>query len=499
MRLHPTDCRRGLTTGLLALGFFAASQTLQAQAPTFQVTQNFSGFFNIGNSGFIPPDTMGAVGPTQYGELVNGGYGIFSKTGAVTSTTTDLAFWQAAGLTTAVANGVFDPRLQYDAGSGHWYASELAFASNASTTSNGTDNQILVAVSKSSDLTQGFTGYAFDTVKGSTKNYFADFDTLGVNANGVYVGLNNYDSSGAGQAVSALAIDKSSLIAGTPVSNLSYNVDYNTTGFTPHPVTDSGTDTTAYFLSDYNVASGGLAVSAITGTTGTLTGSGQNVTAAAYADPPGGTFLDTQQGTATQIYGGDTRFSGSVIKVGNIIYGVQSVQDPGSGALQDIRLVGINATTKATVLDQLISNTDLNYSYPSLAINASGKVVIGFSSVGALQYISGNAIVGQLNAAGNAVIFGNSVTLAAGLSTYDVTFGGAANRWGDYSSTTIDPTNPNKFWTIQEYASATDEWSTNISEITVDAVPEASSALGFGLLLTLGGAAVVIRKRRAKA
>ncbi len=497
MRIRPQHRRVGLTTGLLALGLASALvPSAQAQTPpAYQVTQNFSGQFTLGvNDGFIPPDTMGAVGPTQFGELINGGYAVFSKTGGLVSQTTDQSFWNAAGLTTAAQPGVFDPRIQYDSSSGHWFATELAFSSG------NINNQLLVAVSKTSDLTQGFNGFAFNTFSGTSQNYFADFDTLGVNAQGVYVGLNDFGSNNA-FATSVLAIDKASLIgsptSAAPTSTLFYNQNPNSTGATPHPVTDMGTDTTAYLLSDYNTPAGRNSLSTITGTTGQLNGGGGNVAVTAYNAPPN----DTQKGSTALIDGGDTRFSGSVVKVGTIIYGAQSVMDPGAGGLEDIRIVGIDATTKATVLDQLIGNGSLNYNYPSLAINSAGKVVVGFSSSGPDQYASSDVLVGQLNTAGTLITFGGPTTTAAGQGSYNVTFGGTANRWGDYSSTTLDPTDPNNFWTIQEYASATNQWTTNISEVSISspgAAPEPSQLAGLGFT-AFGALGLILRARRRKA
>lgn len=498
MRPNPKHSRAGLTAGLLALGLAAAAPSAHAQAaPAFQVTQNFNGGFTLGvNDNFIPPDTMGAVGPTQFGELINGGYAVFSKTGGLVSRTTDQNFWNAAGVGAAAAPGVFDPRIQYDASSGHWFASELA----SSTSAGNINNQLLVAVSKTSDLTQGFNGFAFNTFSGTSQNFFADFDTLGVNSQGVYVGLNDFTSAGAGTAVSFLAIDKASLISSatssTPTSTLFYDVNPNTTGFTPHPVTDTSTDTTEYLLSDGNTPAGVQSVSTITGTTGQLNAGGGNVSVTGYSGPPDA----SQLGSTALISSGDTRFSGAVVKVGGIIYGTQSVQDPTSG-LDDIRLVGINATTKATVLDQLISSPSLNYYYPSVAVDASGKVIIGFSSSGPSQYASGDVLVGQLNAAGSAVSFSGPTALAPGQGSYNVTFGGTENRWGDYSSTTADPTDPNSFWTIQEYASATNQWSTNISEITLgspSAAPEPSQLAGLGFAAA-GVLGLLGRARRRKA
>jgi len=41
------------------------------------------------------------------------------------------------------------------------------------------------------------------------------------------------------------------------------------------------------------------------------------------------------------------------------------------------------------------------------------------------------------------------------------------SRWGDYTSTSVDPSDPNRFWTIQMYPDPldTDVWSTEITEL----------------------------------
>jgi len=40
------------------------------------------------------------------------------------------------------------------------------------------------------------------------------------------------------------------------------------------------------------------------------------------------------------------------------------------------------------------------------------------------------------------------------VANYYRTFGGADNRWGDYSSISTDPNNPNHVWAFNEYAMA---------------------------------------------
>ena len=160
---------------------------------------------------------------------------------------------------------------------------------------------------------------------------------------------------------------------------------------------------------------------------------------------------------------GDNRYSSTVVKQGGIIYSTQTLADPVTG-LADIHILGVSATTNAVVIDQLISGTgkgtggtNLDLYYPSLAINASGAVVIGYSGSGPSDYASGYAVTGSLALDGKSINFGSAIETAAGQGTYDVTFGGSSNRWGDYSSTTVDPTNPNDFWTVQEFAIGTNE------------------------------------------
>lgn len=71
------------------------------------------------------------------------------------------------------------------------------------------------------------------------------------------------------------------------------------------------------------------------------------------------------------------------------------------------------------------------------------------------------------------------------------------DRWGDYTTTVVDPSNPNVFWTFQEYAldnSVTpDNWATEITQIIV---PEPGSVvLAAMALASLSFAAWRCRRR----
>jgi hypothetical protein len=79
------------------------------------------------------------------------------------------------------------------------------------------------------------------------------------------------------------------------------------------------------------------------------------------------------------------------------------------------------------------------------------------------------------------------------------------NRWGDYSWTTVDPTNPDIFWLFQEYPAepigGQSRWATVITEITTTAVvvPEISAtSANAAITLLLSALALASERRRRK-
>jgi hypothetical protein len=103
-------------------------------------------------------------------------------------------------------------------------------------------------------------------------------------------------------------------------------------------------------------------------------------------------------------------------------------------------------------------------------------VVICYNSSGLETFIGSYASVGQT--VGGATTFGSPLLLRAGLTSYhgddeDPTgeIGNPVSRWGDYSTTSVDPSDPNRFWTIQMYPSDVDVWSTQITELVTTPLP----------------------------
>jgi hypothetical protein len=95
-------------------------------APVVTVGANFVGS-NIAISGFVPPDSDGAVGPSQFVELVNGVYRVYDKSGTILQQLSLDQFWSSAGATPHGSSG--DPRILYDPESQRWFAAALDFSS----------------------------------------------------------------------------------------------------------------------------------------------------------------------------------------------------------------------------------------------------------------------------------------------------------------------------------------------------------------------------------
>src|SRR3954463_9887656 len=179
---------------------------------------------------FEPPDSMGAAGPNHFVEFNNGSFSVFNKNGSLVSQVSDTSFWTSAlGVN---PGGLSDPRILYDPASQRWFAIMI-------TTDQATNNKILFARSNTADPTQGFKGVSFTTTNGR----FADFPTLGLDANGVYVGTNNFSSGGTFRSEGLYSVPKADLLAPSPtLARLTSfpSLSLGTVGFTLQPAVNFG-------------------------------------------------------------------------------------------------------------------------------------------------------------------------------------------------------------------------------------------------------------------
>lgn len=410
---------------------------------------NFTGS-TINESGFIPPDTMGAVGVNHIVEMLNGVFAIYDKgTGNLVSRVTlDNFFDSVIGITRL--GGTFDPRIIYDPTTNRWIAAAI---------DGGAGNRIYIAVSDTGDPTGTWRGVQFvgDVAGGGTR--FNDFDTLGVTADAVVIGTNNF---GAGFDISIYSIPKADLLSGAPsIANMTRFENLAGSGETPQAVVDllGPSDGVVEVLNNLfpggtnlllrNVSGAGAAGATLSGTSNVAV---PNYTVAPNARQPGGT---------PPLENVSPRFNGNVVKVGNSIWAVHAVA--GTSGNSAIRWYEIDAATATVRQTGLIEDPQVDYLDASIAVNQQGKVVIGFTGSGPNQNPSAMVVTGTTS--GGVTNFGTPFITQAGVSPYFLDFGSGRNRWGDYSATVNDPVAPNTFWTFQEYAAGSATWAVQITQI----------------------------------
>lgn len=464
---------------VLSLGLAAGA------APTTGV--NFTGvtLTNVMSlNGFYasPPDTMGATGPNHIVELVNGAYAVYTKTGAlVGSMATDATFWSNAGISSTVLDaGICDPRVIFDPASNRWFASEINV--------QATGNQVLLARSNSADPTAGWKAVNFTGNTG-----FADYDTLSLDANGVYIGTNNFNSGGSFTGVSLFSVPKADLTAATPtLANMTAfnDLSASTYGFTLQGALNFGSSVGHGVmvavndnfpnsrLNRFNINGPGGA--------GATLSSETDVLVATTSSP-----TDADQPSAlNSIDALDVRISANVVQVGSNLFMVRTIT---SGTHDALRWTILNEATNAVVAEGTLTAPSADLYQGSLAVNPFGDVVLGYNQSSASEYASSYAVVGKFD--GSALVFGAPMLLKAGNGTIDLSFAGPPQRWGDYAAVRLDPSDPNSFWVFNEYVDAAVStpygtgWSTQITQIII---PEPTT-LG---LLALGLAGFFARRRR---
>jgi Bacterial cadherin-like domain len=435
-------------------------------SPIVTIGANFSGANFHTDPGIVvsPPDSDGAVGPNSFVELLNNLYQVYDKSGTLIQTLRLPDFWTAAGVT--LAGLPFDPRVLYDPVSQHWFAtsSENPFV----------PNDILVAVSNTSDPTQGWQGFAIPS--DPSAQTWADFPMLGINQDGVFIAANMYFAGTPNfSAEEIIAIPKSDLLQAVPtVANATVfaNISASDTGFYPHPAV-------AYQLS-------GLEPALSAGTSFGFSNSLKITSIDPPISNPSLNFADrlvgiipepdapvaTQKGTSVELdLRPNSQFSSSVVLEDGRLFAVQGIEQNGLAALRWFE-IGDPLNSPAILASGVINPPDLNVYDGSIAVNPQGDVVIGFTGSGPNDYPSAFAVAGALN--GDSLTLSDPILLKAGDGPYlgtdaEQAAGATLVRWGDFSATTFDPNDPSHFWTVQEWAAADPSlgtlWDTQISEL----------------------------------
>src|ERR1035441_362934 len=175
----PLTSHLPLTGGTSATGF-APTQT--SPRPPQLVGTSFLGAQISDTVGYVPPDSMGDIGINQIVVCVNGRIRSFTRNGVADGaldTTTDSFFASVLH-----SSSTSDPRVRFDRLSGRWFITMITV---------NTPNFVLIAVSSGPTITSA-SSFTFFSFQASSSN-FGDYDTLGVGANALYIGVNVFSGN----------------------------------------------------------------------------------------------------------------------------------------------------------------------------------------------------------------------------------------------------------------------------------------------------------------
>jgi hypothetical protein len=441
------------------------------------------------------PDSMGAVGPNHIVEMNNNTFRVYDKhTGRRLSASGPESFWTMA--LGGSSSGNVDPRVVYDPTVDRWFATMIDDRNN-----DLASERLLLGVSKGSDptpisnsSTRGWRAFAMDGDPTSqpNKNY-PDYPGLGFDADSVTLKRTLFDIQSdklAGWVVNNFP--KADLLAATPTiaqaSNFSTLLPITQKETqVQQPVIDTGPSDGRSSVYAITVADGIKRFDIVHRSDGTTISPEMRIPTPPFEPGPDA----VQKGTTLKISNfpgsgsGRSVFQSALTQQGNHVWGAHTVK---VGSRSGVRWYDIDESTNAIVQSGTITDAGLDLIDPSMAVNQFGDVVIGFTASGANKYASAYAVVG--NTIGNTTTFGALMELKEGKGTwYDGDESDPRNRWGDYSTTVVDPSDPYHFWTFQEFTTATNTWGEQITEIIV---PEPSSLW----MLAVAGLPALRRKRR---
>jgi hypothetical protein len=431
---------------------------------------SFTGATIADTPGFVPPDSMGAVGPTQYVVTVNGRFRSFSKTtgledGAL-NVDPDVFFGSVRSA------GTSDPRVRYDRLSGRWFITMIDV--------NGTNNRILIAVSSGSTIASASSFTFFDIPSDSTAparatSDFADYDTLGIDAKALYIGTNVFSGTGALRGTDGYVIRKSSVLGAGPIVVTVFRNLALGTGegpFTPQGVDNVDPNATeGSFIGVSNAFFGELVLRRVADPGGSPSiSSNIPIIVPSTAFP----LAAPQTGSAKTLDALDDRLFAATFRDGALWtahnIGVNSsgvAVSPTRTAVRWYELTGIptgqtpSIVQSGTIFDGTASNPRFNI-IPSVMVSGQGHAAFGFTTSGKAEHPNA-ATVGRLVGDAPGTV-GTTQLATNSTSTYGPQ-AGTIQRWGDYSFTSLDPVDDMTMWTVQEFSNATNSWAVRVVKL----------------------------------
>ncbi len=161
-----------------------------------------------------------------------------------------------------------------------------------------------------------------------------------------------------------------------------------------------------------------------------------------------------------------------------LVFGVSDSSDPatppGDTAVRPCpRLIQVSTAGPTVNQNFDLGSTGNDLYYPAVHVDSAGDMYVVYNISSTSQDVSVRLTGQPAGSAPQFVVPAQTIQAGQGLYT-------CANRWGDYSGSAIDPSNPSSVWLAAEYAGASStncNWATFISQVTFVAPTTADFSL----------------------
>jgi len=411
---------------------------------------------------YAPPDTVGAVGATQYVQVVNTGLAVFDKStkAAVYGPVPTSSLWSGFG-GGCETNNDGDATVVYDKAAGRWVISQFSVST--------TPYLQCVAVSKTSDATGGYYRYAFSY--GNTQ--FPDYPKTGVWPDGYYTTYNIFNGNSFGGA-KLCAFNRSAMLSGAAATQQCFQLSTSFGGVLPADLDGSTAPPVGAPNYMLNFGSNSLnlwkfhvdwSTPANTSLSGPV-----NIPVAAFAAACSGGTCIPQSGVNQKL---DSLADRLMYRLAYRNFGTHeslvvthSVNPNGSSKSPKAQAAAVrwyelrSPGASPVVYQQSTYAPDSSFRWMgSVAMDKQGNMALGYS-VSSSSLHPAVRYTGRLATdALSTMEAETSLFAGAGSQT-----GNNLARWGDYSAMTVDPSDDCTFWYTTEYipSNGAFNWSTRI-------------------------------------
>ena len=423
------------------------------------VGQGFSGPQGTFTVDSAPPDTNGAVGATQYVQLVNTAFAVFDKTskqvvyGPVQTNT----LWSGFGGPCETDNDG-DGVVVYDKAAGRWIITQFAVTA--------APYYQCVAISATSDATGAYYRYSFNY--GSV---FPDYPKLGVWPDAYYITFNMF-SGNSFSGAKLCAYDRNAMLSGHAATQqcfqlsssygsvLPADLDGATAppGGAPNYLMNFGVN--RLNLWKFHVDWSNSANSSLSGPTA--------ISVASFSAACSGGTCIPQAGTKQKLDSLADRLmfrlayrhfaDHEALVVSHAVKVGTNRQNPYTGVRwYEIR----NPGATPVVYQQSTYSPDATYRWlSSVAMDKQGNMALGYSASSSTIHPAIRYTARLATDALNTMQAEASIVEGTGSQS-----GNNLSRWGDYSAMTVDPVDDCTFWYTNEYLKTTGSfnWNTRLA------------------------------------